>query len=84
LLLALVGLLGLGLGGAGLYLVLHRPRRVPVPPPDALVAAIAALDARYRGKQDETAEAEWMSYQAERARLKAELEASLAANGWSP
>jgi hypothetical protein len=83
-LIGLVGVVALGLTGAAVYLVLRRPRRVARRHPDALVAAIAALDARYLGKEEETAEADWNHYRAERARLKAELEASLAAGGWSP
>jgi hypothetical protein len=50
----------------------------PAEAPDPVLDAIAALDARYAGKQSETPAEEWQRYQAERTRLKAELAASLA------
>jgi hypothetical protein len=52
----------------------------PAPPPaaDPVLDAIAALDARYAGRESETPAEEWQRYQAERARLKAELASSLA------
>jgi len=72
-----VAALTLVLIGAG-WRSLVRPR------PEAtetgvLIDAIAALDIRYAGRQGETSPAEWDSYLAERARIKARLEASLAA-----
>jgi hypothetical protein len=45
----------------------------------ALVDAIARLDLRYEGRRAETPDAEWGEYLAERARLKGDLQASLAA-----
>jgi hypothetical protein len=83
LLVALVAGLGLSLGGAGWYLVTRRRREVPPARADQLVDAIANLDARYLGRELETPPLEWSSYQTERARLKAELETSLAAGGWT-
>jgi hypothetical protein len=78
LLASLVAAFGLGLAGAGWYLYTHRPARSLVPAAD-LVSAIAALDARYQGREAETSAAEWSSYREKRARLKAELQSSLAA-----
>jgi hypothetical protein len=83
LLAALVGGLGLGLLGAGWYaFAASRHQRAAVRS-DQLLNAIATLDARYFGREGETPADEWSSYQAERARLKGELESSLAAEGWS-
>jgi len=58
---------------------LGRRARAPAPSTAKLLDAIAALDARYLGREEETSAADWDSYQAERRRLKAELEAALAA-----
>jgi hypothetical protein len=80
---ALVVGLGLSLVGAGWYLFTRRGQSAPRPRPDELVDAIAALDARYLDREGETPAQEWSSYRDERARLKAELESSLAARGWS-
>ena len=78
LLLALVFLLGSTLLVAGWYFVSRqRPARIP---PAGLLDTIAALDARYLGRREETSSSDWNSYLEQRARLKAELEASLAAN----
>jgi hypothetical protein len=75
----LVGLLGLGLIAAG-WLALSRHRGLQVVRHRAeLVDAIARLDLLYQGNQTSTPEPEWTSYLAERARLKQELEAALAA-----
>jgi hypothetical protein len=80
---ALVGLLALGLMGAGwLALAGRRPRRDGGRRAEIL-DAIANLDLRYQGHRGEIAEGEWSSYLAERARLKQELEASLAAGEMS-
>jgi hypothetical protein len=49
-----------------------------------LLDVLAALDARYAGREAETAADEWQAYAAERARLKAELERGLAASGRPP
>jgi hypothetical protein len=81
LLAALVGALTLVLAGAGWRLV--ATRSVPAPNTRELVDAIAALDVRYAGREGETPVDEWSSYVAERARIKAQLEASLAAGGRS-
>lgn len=75
----LVGLLGLGLIGAA-WLALSGRRRQRGPQYlAALVDAIARLDLRYQDNQAQTPEPEWTAYMAERARLKQELEAALAA-----
>jgi hypothetical protein len=83
-LLGLVSGLALGLAAAGWYIVSRRSRQRAAPPADSLVTAIAVLDARYLGREQETPDQEWQIYQRDRARLKAELEASLAASGWNP
>jgi 5-hydroxyisourate hydrolase-like protein (transthyretin family) len=79
----LVGALGLGLAAAAWRLLARKPG-AQTHPTDSLVSAIAELDARYLGRQEEVGEEEWQSYQTRRAQLKAELEASLAGGGWSP
>ena len=81
LLAALVGALTLVLAGAGWRLLAKRS--APAPKTRELVDAIAALDIRYAGREGETPVDEWSSYIAERARIKAQLEASLAAGGQS-
>jgi hypothetical protein len=48
---------------------------------DELLERVAGLDAHYQGRQAEVPVAEWRRYEAERARLKALLESSLAARG---
>jgi len=77
----LVGTLTLVLAGAGWRLLAKRS--VPAPKTRELVDAIAALDVRYAGREGETPVDEWSSYLTERARIKAQLEASLAAGGRS-
>ena len=84
LLTALVGVIVLGLAWAGWHVLQHRDVGSLVMSPAELIDAIATLDVRYLGRQGETPTEEWSSYQAERARLKARLEASLAAGGRSP
>jgi hypothetical protein len=83
LLAALVGALGLGLLGAGWYAFAGHRTQTPAVRSAQLLNAIATLDARYLGRQEATPAGEWSLYQAERARLKGELESSLAAEGWS-
>jgi hypothetical protein len=78
LLAGLVVSLGVTLLGAGWYLFTRKSRQAPLPAND-LLDAIAALDVRYLGRKDETPPSEWSSYLEERARLKTELETSLAA-----
>ena len=59
-----------------------RPRPVPAAPPAlARLDAIAALDARYAGREAAVPPDEWRGYLEQRARLKGELEAALAAGG---
>jgi hypothetical protein len=82
LLAVLVGTLAVSLAAAG-YFFARPGGRVTRIRPDELLDAIAALDARYLGRENETPAPEWSSYQDERARLKAELESSLAVGGWS-
>jgi hypothetical protein len=58
-------------------------RRATGAPPDSherMLDAIAALDARYSGREADTPADEWRRYEAERAALKARLEAALAAS----
>jgi hypothetical protein len=82
LLAVLVGTLTLVLAGAGWRLL--ATRGVPAAPrTEQLIDAIAALDVRYAGREGETPVDEWSSYLTERARIKAQLEASLAAGGLS-
>jgi hypothetical protein len=77
----LVTALGLVLALAAWRVLRRVPAGVlPAPLPDLhpVLDAIATLDARYAGKESETPPEEWQRYQAERARLKAELASSLA------
>ena len=76
----LVAAVVLVLGGAGWHFLRRQTASHPTPASSAgLLDAIAALDARYLGREAETSAEEWSSYQAERRRLKAQLEAALAA-----
>jgi hypothetical protein len=74
----LVGTLALALVGIGWYLLRRGAGERAGVVADELLDAIAALDSRYLGRQDETPASEWSLYQEQRARLKAELEISLA------
>jgi hypothetical protein len=47
---------------------------------DGLLTRVATLDAAYRGREATTPPDEWRRYEDERARLKAELSAALAAD----
>jgi hypothetical protein len=80
LLAVLVGTVGLVLAAAAWY-VLRNGARTPTLSTGELLDAVAQLDARYRGRETETPADEWSTYQSERARLKAQLETSLAAEG---
>ena len=51
----------------------------PAATADGLLTRVATLDAQYGGKETTTPPDEWRRYQEERARLKAELSAALAA-----
>lgn len=75
---SLVGPVVLVLLGAGWYFLARHPRS-PAASPAVLLDAIAALDARYLGREGETSAEDWGSYQRQRRRLKAELEVALAA-----
>jgi hypothetical protein len=75
---SLVAAVVLVLGGAGWHFLARRSGS-PAVSPTALLDAIAALDARYLGREGETSDKDWDCYQAERGRLKAQLEAALAA-----
>jgi len=74
---SLVGAIVLALGGAAWYFLARRSRRLPASAA-VLLDAIATLDARYLGREEETSAEAWLSYQTERGRLKAELETALA------
>jgi hypothetical protein len=80
-----VGAVALSLAIGGWYLLQRRPRErdgnAAANPADGLLDRIAALDARYVGRQAEVDPGEWAEYQASRARLKDELQALLAARG---
>jgi hypothetical protein len=80
----LVGALAVMLAAAAWWLIRRPLRRAPALLHEQMLDAIAALDARYAGREAETAEDEWRRYAAERARLKMELERTLAARGRSP
>jgi hypothetical protein len=74
----LVAPVALILAFAGWRLV-RRPRAVaPRGPDEALLDQIAALDARYAGREAEAEPDEWRQYETERAALKARLEQALA------
>ena len=80
----LVAAVAVVLLGAGWWLASGRarPRPVPAAPPAlARLDAIAALDARYAGREAAVPPDEWRGYLEQRARLKGELEAALAAGG---
>jgi hypothetical protein len=65
--------------------VLRRRRPAPALLPadrvSRLVEEIASLDATYAGRQGEVTADEWARYQADRTRLRHELDAALAARG---
>ena len=79
----LVGAVAVVLAAAA-WLIRRSSRRAPAVPPEQMLDAIAALDARYAGHEAETAADEWRRYAEERARLKTELERALAARGRPP
>jgi len=83
LLAALVAAMALALAAGGWYL-LARPSAAATAGPADLLDTLAALDLRYAGREDDIPADEWKSYLEERARLKARLEASLAAGAKSP
>ena len=80
----LVGAVAVMLAAAAWWIIRLPSRQAPVLLPEQMLDAIAALDARYAGREPETAAEEWRGYVAERARLKAELERTLAARGRPP
>ena len=80
----LVGAVAVVLAAAVWWILRRSSRRAPALRPEQMLDAIAALDARYAGREPETAADEWRGYVAERARLKAELERTLAAPGRPP
>ena len=73
---ALVAAVAMVLAGAGWYFLTRRAGP-SVASPDELLAAVATLDARYLGREADTASDEWRLYQSERARLKGLLESAL-------
>ncbi|MGI9040488.1 MAG: hypothetical protein ACR2HK_05170 [Gemmatimonadales bacterium] len=82
---ALVGALALTLAAAAWLLLARKPSPAAAeePPgtPNRLLDALGALDARYADRESGTDPGEWARYLAERARLKAALEATLAGLG---
>ena len=80
---ALVAVVAVVLAAAA-WRLLRRPRPSPPPTAERLLDAIAALDARYAGRDAETTAEEWQRYAADRERLKAELERGLAASARRP
>ena len=82
LLAALVAGVVLALVGTGWY-ILTRQAPAAAASPSELLDAVAALDARYLGRESETDAGEWQRYVSERARLKARVETSLAAGDGS-
>jgi hypothetical protein len=74
----LVGTLTITLAGAGWRLLRTRSAAAD-PRTGELVDALATLDIGYAGRESETPADQWSSYLAERARIKAQLQASLAA-----
>jgi hypothetical protein len=80
----LVGAVAVMLAAAAWWLIRGPSRRASSLQPEQMLDAIAALDARYAGREPETAADEWRRYATERARLKEELERTLAARGRPP
>ncbi len=76
----LVALIGLALLGSAVWLI---RRRVPAAPSRRidLVGAIAALDARYLGREGEVSAAEWQRYLEDRTELKHQVELAQAQTG---
>jgi hypothetical protein len=80
----LVGAVAVVLAAAVWWILRRSSRRAPALRPEQMLDAIAALDARYAGRESEIAGNEWGRYAAERARLKAEVERALAARSGVP
>jgi hypothetical protein len=80
----LVAVVALTLAAAATWLLRRPARADSAPSPERILDAIAVLDARFAGRETETAAEEWQRYVSERARLKAELEGALAARSRSP
>ncbi|HEX6107474.1 MAG TPA: hypothetical protein VFZ26_17935 [Gemmatimonadales bacterium] len=83
LLAGLVGAVALALAAAAWRARTRGPRPAPTVQPPAsgeeLLQRLAGLDATYAGREGSVPDHEWREYLTERARLKAELEAALAA-----
>jgi hypothetical protein len=79
----LVGTVALGLVVALVAVLRRRPAPAAETAPEPL-EALARLDARFAGREADVSPAEWTRYQEERARLKAEVAAQLAARGVVP
>ncbi|HKV74482.1 MAG TPA: hypothetical protein VJN95_08180 [Gemmatimonadales bacterium] len=61
--------------------LLRRPAQVSRPALVDLIGAIAALDARYAGREGDVSPEEWHRYQSERARLKEQAELARGTGG---
>jgi hypothetical protein len=77
----LVGAIGLALVVGVWWWSRRAPSHAAAPAPEALLDAIARLDAKYLGRQQDVSAAEWQKYEADRARLKAEAGRRLAGSG---
>jgi hypothetical protein len=80
---ALVGTLALVLGAVALKVLSGTRGGVP-PKSPALIDRLARLDRQYAGKEASTPPEEWQRYQAERARLKAEVAAQFGRSRQTP
>ena len=80
----LLALLALGLLGAGWYGVGRRVSTASPGTSSQLVQTIAALDAQFLERRQQVPDEQWAAYQAERARLKRQLESTLAGDGGKP
>ncbi|MEO8140802.1 MAG: hypothetical protein ABI742_14195 [Gemmatimonadota bacterium] len=79
----LVGAVALTLASVGVVALRRRPAPRGSTPQSTVLDQLARLDARYAGCEAQLPPEEWQAYHAERARLKAELSAQLAAKSTS-
>jgi len=80
----LIALLALGLVGAGWYGIGRRGSTTSPGTASELVQTIAALDAQFLERRQEMTDDQWAAYQSERARLKRQLESTLAGGSGKP